>query len=280
MNLQSDFAATAALAPSTAAKAFCVMQASRRKVQASWHKSLICDLQPKITLVLQQRPTLAAPCRYILPTSIFPFTMPEQIGLFGGTFDPPHLGHLILAAEALEQLGLSRLLWILTPQPPHKGEASITPPQIRLQMLNLALQDEPRFKVCRVEMDRPGPHYTVETLRLLQAEYPQAAFTFLMGGDSLRDLPGWREPAEILRLTSLGVMRRPGDTIDLPALEQRLPGLRERLRFLEAPLLEISSRQIRQRVQQGRAFRYYLPSAVYVFLQQHSLYRSGPPASL
>jgi len=208
------------------------------------------------------------------------FIMCETFGLFGGTFDPPHLGHLILAAEALEQLNLSRLLWILTPQPPHKEQETVSPPAARLEMLRLALRQEPRFEISLVEWERPGPHYTADTLRLLQRQNPQAELTFLMGGDSLRDLPNWREPQEILRLARLGVMRRPGDTISLEALEQRLPGLSRRVRFIEAPLLEISSRQIRQRAQQGRAFRHYLPDEVYEYIQKHHLYRPGPPASL
>lgn len=199
-----------------------------------------------------------------------------KLGIFGGTFDPPHLGHLILGAEALNQLRLERLLWLLTPQPPHKPGQEISPLAARLEMLTLALADEPRFEISRVEIDRPGPHYTIESLRLIQAQFPAAELTFLMGGDSLRDLPGWREPAAILAACRLGVMRRPGDQIDLRALEARLPGLSRRVDFLDAPLLEISSREIRQRARENAAWRYYLPPKVYDYLQQNPLY--GPPA--
>ncbi|GAB4482331.1 MAG: nicotinate-nucleotide adenylyltransferase [Anaerolineales bacterium] len=196
-----------------------------------------------------------------------------QIGIFGGTFDPPHLGHLILGAEALYQLRLERLLWMLTPQPPHKPGQEISDSQTRLTMLRLAIEDEPRFEVSRIEIERPGPHYTIDSLRLLQAQFPQAELIFLMGGDSLRDLPGWRDPAAILAACRLGVMRRPGDQIDLTALEARLPGAAQRVQFLDAPLLEISSREIRQRVRENAAFRYYLPPKVYDYIQQNRLYR-------
>jgi nicotinate-nucleotide adenylyltransferase len=197
-------------------------------------------------------------------------------GIFGGTFDPPHLGHLILASEALAQLGLERLLWLLTPNPPHKPGQPITPLAHRLAMLRLAIADEPRFEISEVEINRPGPHYTVETLRLLKEANPAGGLVYLMGGDSLRDLPTWREPGEILRLCHfLGVMRRPQDAVDLTALEMALPGLAEKVHFVEVPLLEISSRQVRQRVARGDAFRYYLHPAVYDYIQRNGLYRQG-----
>lgn len=200
-------------------------------------------------------------------------TTAPLIGIFGGTFDPPHLGHLILAAEALSQLKLDRLLWVLTPDPPHKPAQPITSLLDRLAMLRLSLAEEPRFEICEVEIKRPGPHYTVETLRLLRDRYPQAGLVFLMGGDSLRDLPTWREPDEILRLCEfLGVMRRPGDDVDLTALEVALPGVSARVRLVDVPLLEISSSQVRQRVASGAAFRYYLHPQVYDYVLQTGLY--------
>ena len=195
-------------------------------------------------------------------------------GVFGGTFDPPHLGHLILASESLSQLGLERLLWVLTPDPPHKPDHPITPLARRLEMLRLAIADEPRFEICDVEMDRPGPHYTVDTLRQLRAADPSRELVYLMGGDSLRDLPNWREPAEILRLChKLGVMRRPYDEVDLDALERVLPGIREKVLMVDVPLLQISSRQVRQRVAMKASFRYYLHPDVHDYIIQTGLYR-------
>ena len=115
----------------------------------------------------------------------------EQIGLFGGTFDPPHLGHLILASEAYAQLKLDRLLWILTPEPPHKQDQPITSIAHRLAMVKLAIEGNPIFELSRVELDRPGPHYTLDTIDLIAEEYPEADITPIIGGDLLRDLPKW-----------------------------------------------------------------------------------------
>jgi nicotinate-nucleotide adenylyltransferase len=196
-------------------------------------------------------------------------------GVFGGTFDPPHLGHLILASESFSQLGLDRLLWVLTPDPPHKPSQPITPLAQRLEMLQRAIADEPRFEICEVEIGRPGPQYTAETLRLLKAENPLRELVFLMGGDSLRALPNWREPQEIIRLCqALGVMRRPNDLVDLPALEAQLPGLSAKVRLVDVPLLQISSSQVRQRVAAGQSFRYYLHPRVYEYICQFGLYLS------
>ena len=200
--------------------------------------------------------------------------MPETIGIYGGTFDPPHLGHLILAAEALSQLRLTHLLWVLSPEPPHKPERKLTALPHRLEMLRRALADNPRFELSTVEMDRPGPHYTLETLEILAGQYPAANLVLLIGGDSLRDLPGWHRPLDILAAChSLGVMRRPGDSIDIESLEQQLPGLQAKLRFVEAPQLEISSSMIRSRVLQGGHYRYYLPPDVYAYIESEKLYR-------
>ncbi len=199
---------------------------------------------------------------------------PETIGLFGGTFDPPHLGHLILAAEAKDQLGLARVLWVLTPQPPHKQGQPITPLEHRLAMLQAMLADSPEFEISRAEIDRPGPHYAADTVQAVQAQYPEAEITYLMGGDSLRDLPTWRRPADFLAAChSLGVMRRPGEAPDLNTLERALPGIRAKTRFVEAPLLTIASSDIRRRIAEGKMYRYYLHLKVYEYIEQHHLYR-------
>lgn len=200
--------------------------------------------------------------------------MAEAIGIFGGTFDPPHLGHLILAAEALHQLKLARVLWVLTPQPPHKPGRVLTALPHRLEMLRRAISAAPAFELSTVEMDRPGPHYTIDTLDLLQTKHPSAHLTLLIGGDSLRDLPGWHSPAEIVTaVTAFGVMRRPADAIELERLEKLYPGLRAKTRFVDAPLLEISSTTIRQRIQAGGHYQYYLPPQVYDYIQRNNLYR-------
>lgn len=198
----------------------------------------------------------------------------ERLGIFGGTFDPPHLGHLILAQEACAQLRLARVLWVLTPVPPHKLGQAITPVHHRLAMLERALQDEARFEISRLELERPGPHYTADTLRALQDLYPSADLILLLGGDSLRDLPTWRfAPELVAACCEIGVMRRPADSIDLAALEEQVPGVQGRVRFVDAPLLEIASSEIRRRVRQGQPFRYFLTSAVYRYILDQNLYR-------
>jgi nicotinate-nucleotide adenylyltransferase len=197
-----------------------------------------------------------------------------KIGVFGGTFDPPHTGHLILAAEAMEQLKLERVLWVLTPIPPHKPGDSLTSSQVRLEMLLAAIAGNPGFELSRVDIDRPPPYYAVDTVHLLRKAFPQASLAYLIGGDSLHDLPTWVRPQELLAACdALGVMRRPGDRIDLCALDRRLPGLAEKTRLLEAPLIEISSSQIRQRAASGGAFRYFVPPGVYQMIIDRHLYQ-------
>ena len=198
----------------------------------------------------------------------------QTIGIFGGTFDPPHLGHLILAAEARAQLGLERLLWVLTPDPPHKQGQSIAPLEHRLEMVKLAIADDPQFEISSVELTRTGPHYALDTVNILAGQNPGVNLAYLMGGDSLRDLPHWHRPADFLSACHLiGVMRRPGDTIELATLEKTLPGLLSKVRFVEAPLLDIAAQEIRRRIAEGRPFRYFLPERVYEYIDRHGLYR-------
>jgi nicotinate-nucleotide adenylyltransferase len=198
----------------------------------------------------------------------------EQIGLFGGTFDPPHLGHLILASEAYSQLELDRLLWILTPEPPHKREQSITPLEHRLAMVKLSIQGNPKFELSRAELDRPGPHYTLDTVELISRQYPDADITPIIGGDSLMDLPKWNRPRELLQACHwVGVMRRPGEQEDLAVLENDLPGISSKVHYVDAPLLEIASREIRSRIMGGKPFQYYLHPAVYDYINDNHLYQ-------
>jgi nicotinate-nucleotide adenylyltransferase len=197
----------------------------------------------------------------------------ERVGLFGGTFDPPHVGHLILASEAKSQLELTRVLWSVTPDPPHKQDQTITPLEHRLAMVQLAIEDEPAFVLSDIERKRPGPHYTIDTIKLLAQENPGAEIVPIMGGDSLNDLPTWHQPKEILFAAHwVGVIRRPGEETDLEALEHELPGITSKVHYVDAPLLEIASREIRNRVATGRPFRYYLPASVYEYIERHQLY--------
>ncbi len=196
-----------------------------------------------------------------------------RIGLFGGTFDPPHLGHLILASEAVRQLNLSRLLWMPAPEPPHKQGQIITPLAHRLEMLKRAVGGNPQFEISTLEIERPGPHYTIDTLRQLRQLQPSADIVLLLGGDSLRDLPRWRQPFDLVAEASqLGVMRRPGDFFDMTALEAQLPGLTEKVVFIDAPLHALASREIRRRVAEGGVYRCYVSPTVGDYIEANGLY--------
>ncbi len=201
---------------------------------------------------------------------------PPRIGVFGGTFDPPHLGHLILAAEAAFQLGLDKVLWVLTPDPPHKRDEPHTPWPRRAAMVLAAIGDNDTFELSTVDIDRPGPHYAVDTMRLLRLQDPHAQWVYLMGGDSLHGLPTWHHVREFIALCDeLGVMRRPGDEIDLTVVEACLPGVVSKVRFVNAPLLQIAASELRERAQKGAPIRYYLPEAVYALIREWRLYRQS-----
>jgi nicotinate-nucleotide adenylyltransferase len=195
------------------------------------------------------------------------------IGIFGGTFDPPHIGHLILADEALTQLGLDRVLWVLTADPPHKQSRSLTDLDDRLDMLTAAIASNPCFEISRVDIDRPPPHYAVDTVGLLSQIYLRDTLVYLMGGDSLHDLPSWHTPVQFVEACSrIGVLRRPRDRIDMRRLERLIPGVTGKIQFIDAPRLDISSTEIRHKISEGRPYQYYLPPAVYLIIQAKNIY--------
>jgi nicotinate-nucleotide adenylyltransferase len=199
----------------------------------------------------------------------------KRLGIFGGTFDPPHIGHLILAAEARDQLALDCTIWVLAPDPPHKRGKEISSLSDRLAMVDLAIREDNAFSLSHVDIDRPGPHYTVDTVKILKQEYPDHALIYLMGGDSLHDLPNWYKVDVFLEnLDGIGAMRRPGDEIDLSKLFSALPQLEEKLNFVTAPLLEISADQIRRRARQNRSYRYYLLPKIYEYIHTNRVYQS------
>ncbi|MCD4686831.1 MAG: nicotinate (nicotinamide) nucleotide adenylyltransferase, partial [Anaerolineae bacterium] len=162
--------------------------------------------------------------------------MTDRLGIYGGTYDPPHLGHLILAETAADSLNLSRVLFVPAADPPHKAASTIrASADHRMHMVRLAIADNPKFALSRVDIDRPGPHYSVDMLLRLHAEFPGAELIFLIGADSLRDLPTWSRPAELITLAQLGVMRRPFVEPDVDAVETQLPGVTERIAWVNAP---------------------------------------------
>jgi nicotinate-nucleotide adenylyltransferase len=197
-----------------------------------------------------------------------------RLGVYGGTFDPPHLGHLILAEMAAESLKLARVIFVPAGTPPHKRTRDVRESvEHRLSMVERAIAGNPRFALSRVDVDRAGPHYSVDMLRLLRDEYPGATFVFLIGADSLRDLPKWSRPQEIIELARLGVMRRPDAELDLDALERAIPGIGARIEWIAAPRIEIASHVVADQIADGCSVRYQVPDAVLAYIQQQGLYR-------
>ncbi|NJD58271.1 MAG: nicotinate (nicotinamide) nucleotide adenylyltransferase [Anaerolineales bacterium] len=196
-----------------------------------------------------------------------------RVGVFGGTFDPPHIGHQILAEEAAAQLNLDQVLWVLTPYPPHKTTLRITHTDDRMSMVLLAIAGNAKFSLSRVDIDRPPPHYAADTVQLLREKSPRDEFIYLMGADSLNDLPTWHEPKRFTSLCQgLGVMGRPGEGSDLSTVVIEIPGIREKITFLDTPLIEISGTDIRNRVALGKPVRYFLPENIFHYILNHKLY--------
>jgi nicotinate-nucleotide adenylyltransferase len=191
-----------------------------------------------------------------------------RLGLYGGTFDPIHLGHLILAEACREACGLDRVWFVVAGAPPHKpgGRTDVAH---RLEMVRLAVAGNPAFEVSEIETRRPGPHYSVETLEAVARERPGDELFFLIGADSLVDLPHWREPETILRLAGLVVANRPGfepPPIDVP------PDARA-IQRVTIPPIGIASHEVRRRLLEGRSIRYQVPRAVEAYIDAHELYR-------
>ena len=196
-----------------------------------------------------------------------------RLGVFGGTFDPPHTGHLVLAEQAREQLTLDRVLWVPTGDPWRKSTVEVSPAEDRCAMVRLAVQDNPTFELCTLEAERQGPSYSVDTFMALRDNYSDAQFAFLLGLDSLRDVPNWREPQRLLELTSLAVAPRAGERLTQAELEGLLPGRAERVVWVEMPRIDISATELRRRVAEGRSLRYQVPVAVEGYIRERGLYR-------
>lgn len=201
----------------------------------------------------------------------------RRVGFLGGTFDPPHLGHLILAEYAVEALDLNCLLFVPAADPPHKQHEKNTPVEHRLAMLGLAVGGNDRFTLSRVDVDRPGPHYSLDMVKIIQGQYPGAELYFVMGGDSLRDFPRWYRPAELIRLCRLAVMHRPGDGARPDMHEDVLPGLAEHVVMIDAPLIGIAATEIVNRLQQGHSVRYLVPDAVLDYIYTYDVYGKIEP---
>jgi nicotinate-nucleotide adenylyltransferase len=203
--------------------------------------------------------------------------MGRKIGVLGGTFDPIHLGHIIIAAHVREKLGLSEVLFVPAGKPwlKLKEEKKVTAAEHRLAMVKLAIKGNPYFKVSTIEIDRPGASYSIDTVLELKSKLGmKTEIYFIVGPDALEELPQWREPARLIEECQIVAVGRPGyKKVDLRALERAIPGAARRIMLLDAPEIDISSTDIRKRVAQGQSIRGLVPEAVEKYIEKHKLYR-------
>jgi nicotinate-nucleotide adenylyltransferase len=202
-----------------------------------------------------------------------------RVGVFGGTFDPVHQGHLIVAEQCREQARLDQVWFIPAARPPHKQERTPTDFARRVDMLQLAVAGQPAFRVDELENERPGPSYTADTLDELHRRHPEAELGLIIGSDSLQDMHHWYDPTRIVTQAELLIVARPGWSIwpaDRLRAALRLPeDVPLRLQIVPVPLVEISSRDLRRRVAAGNSIRYLLPRAVECYIETHHLYAAG-----
>jgi len=195
-----------------------------------------------------------------------------NIGVLGGTFDPIHIGHLIVAEEARIKLGFREVLFVPAGQPWRKLDRNITPADHRVEMVRCAIADNPHFKLCTLEVERSGPSYTVDTLiRLRKQLGSEASLFFILGRDTLAELPLWKEPRKVVQLCRLVAPPRLGSK-DLKHLEAAIPGLLDKVIQLDMPVIGISSAEIRQRIAQGLSIRYLVPAEVENYIAEHKIY--------
>jgi nicotinate-nucleotide adenylyltransferase len=193
-----------------------------------------------------------------------------HIGILGGTFDPPHIGHLVIGDQALNALGLDEVWFTPVGQPTHKR--SVSAASHRVAMTRLAIATHPRFRVCERDVERPGPHYSLTLMHLLRAEHPAHTWTFIIGEDSLADLPDWHQPAALFELTQLAIAKRPGSAPDLTAIRAVVPDIDARIQWIDAPLMDLSSTDLRARMRVGASVRYLIPRAVAEYASANGLF--------
>lgn len=199
-------------------------------------------------------------------------TRPRRIGVLGGTFDPVHNGHLYIARELRDALGLERVTWVPAGRPPHKAGQIVSSDRDRLTMLEIALAGSPLDEISTIDLDRAGPSYTADTLELLRSQVSPATLVFLMGEDSLRDLPTWHDPERILRAAELAVAGRPGIDANLDVLTQAIPALNGRVHLALIDEVPVSSSDIRQRVRENQPITGLVPAAVESYIRERGLY--------
>jgi len=195
----------------------------------------------------------------------------RRVGVMGGTFDPIHYGHLVTAEEAVMQFGLEEVVFVPTGHPWMKADRDVSSPEHRYLMTVVATASNPRFSVSRVEIDRAGPTYTVDTLRALGDEYPDAELFFISGADAILEIIEWKDPEDVLSLAHFIAATRPG--YNLARFEAAAPTSHPKVSTMDVPALAISSSDIRRRVREGRAIRYLLPEGVKSLIEKVGLYR-------
>ncbi len=200
--------------------------------------------------------------------------MSAKIGIFGGTFDPIHIGHLIIASEICEKLGLDRIHFVVAPRPPHKN-GIVASDEARVEMVLRAIAADDRFTVDLREFDRPGNSYTVDTVRSFHDDFPESELTFIMGEDSMRDFPSWNDPDVIVGLARIAVASRPKIELNLTRLYEQLPSALGRVVEVKTPEVAISSTLIRDRLARGESIRYLVPAVVETAIHDRSLYQTS-----
>lgn len=199
------------------------------------------------------------------------------LGVLGGTFDPIHVGHLAVAEEAREALGLARVMFVPAGQPPHKVPGSVSRVGDRVAMVQLAIADNPAFELSMIEVQREGPSYTVDTLQALARANPGAQLHLILSAETFAELPTWHEPERLFEAARMAVVPREGYPAPDPAwLARAFPGREDRVEYLGGPRFELSSTALRARVAAGRSIRYLVPGAVEAYIADHDLYRRLP----
>jgi len=197
----------------------------------------------------------------------------RKVGLLGGTFDPIHIAHLIMAEECRSHLSLEQVFFVPAGIPPHKLNKPITSAEHRVDMVELAIASNPYFAVSRLDIDRPGPCYSIDTINLLSRQLADSVeIYFIIGTDSLIDMPTWHEPARLIELCRFAVVGRPSYQVDMDYLESVLPGVRSRIEFVDAPGISLSSSDIKRRIHSGHSIKYQVPESVEEYIYSHELY--------
>ncbi|HEX5165962.1 MAG TPA: nicotinate-nucleotide adenylyltransferase [Thermomicrobiales bacterium] len=198
----------------------------------------------------------------------------RQVALFGGTFDPVHIGHLIIAEIMRHHLRLDQVVFLPAGRPPHKPDQILSSDDDRLAMLRLAIADAPAFTISTIDIERPGASYTADSLRVIQdLAGPACQLHFLMGQDSLRDFPTWHRPDLIAGLARLVVALRPGVSVSVDQIEEAVPAAKDRIQLVPVPLIGISSRELRGTIRAGGPYRYQVLPSVADYIEQHRLYQ-------